>query len=239
MNEPLEGIRALLGRYGLPAATEKPLAQLLDLLTSDPTAPTAVRDPAGVLDDHLADALVALELHVVRAAASVADIGSGAGVPGLPLAIAMPRTSFTLVESNGRKCAFIERAVLAMRVRNVKVVQARAEQWHEGIGRCELVTARALAALPVVLEYAAPLLVERGAVVAWRGARDPAAEAQAETAAGDLGLTLIEVRRVEPYRGTRGRHLHVYMKQKPTPAGFPRRPGIARKRPLAGRYRSI
>lgn len=232
MNGPAEGVHALLARYTLPADRARPLERLLEFLACDPAAPTAVRDRARILEDHLADALVALELDAVRAAASAADIGSGAGVPGLPLAVAMPRTCFALVESNGRKCAFIERAAAAAGLRNVEVVNARVEEWRAGMERCELVTARATAALPVVLEYAAPLLRKGGAVVAWRGARDPAAEAQAAGAARQLGLAVADVRPVKPYAGARNRHLHVYVKEKPTPPGFPRRPGVARKRPL-------
>jgi 16S rRNA (guanine527-N7)-methyltransferase len=239
MNAPGEGVGALLGRYALPPDRAPALERLLKLLASDPTAPTAVREPASILNDHIADALVALELDAVRTASSAADIGSGAGIPGLPLAVALPRSKFTLLESNGRKCAFIKRAVAAASLHNVEVVNLRVEDWREGIERCALVTARAIAALPVVLEYAAPLLVQAGALVAWRGARDLVGEAEAEAAAGQLGLTLAEVRSVEPYPGTRGRHLHVYVKEKPTPPGFPRRPGAARKRPLGRQSRSV
>ncbi len=239
MKEGAEGVRALLARYALPGESSAPLEQLLALLAQDPRAPTAVRDRGRVLDDHLADALVALELDVVRTATSAADIGSGAGVPGLPLAVAMPRTSFALVESNGRKCAFIERGVAAAGLRNVEVVHARVEEWLEGLESRELVTARAVAPLPVVLEYAAPLLALGGALVVWRGSRDATAEAEAGAAAEELGLVLEEIRSVKPYAGTKARHLHVFVKEKPTPSGFPRRAGTARKRPLGGRSRSI
>jgi 16S rRNA (guanine527-N7)-methyltransferase len=234
MKKRAEGARALLARYALPASCAAPLEQLLALLARDSAAPTAVRCQARILDDHLADALVALELDVVRAATSAADIGSGAGIPGLPLAVALPRTSFALIESNGRKCAFIERAVAAAGLRNVHVVHARVEQWLEGCESRELVVARAVAPLPVVLEYAAPLLRLGGALVVWRGSRDATAEAEAVAAARELGLAPGEVRSVEPYTGTRARHLHVFVKEKPTPADFPRRPGVARKRPVAG-----
>jgi 16S rRNA (guanine527-N7)-methyltransferase len=112
------------------------------------------------------------------------------------------------------------------------VVHARAEAWPAGAEAHDLVTARALAALPVVVEYAAPLLAEGGALVAWRGRRDPDAEAAATRAAAEVGLEPVEVRRVEPYSAARDRHLHVFRKTAPTPPRFPRRPGMARKRPL-------
>ena len=138
----------------------------------------------------------------------------------------------TLVESNGRKCAFLGRASEACGLSNVEVVHARAEEWSAGMGRCDLVTARALSSLAVVAEYAAPLLADGGALVAWRGKRDPADEASAARAAAELGLQPGAPLAVTPYPGALHRHLHVLVKVAPTPARFPRRAGMARKRPL-------
>ena len=104
---------------------------------------------------------MALELAEVRGATAIADLGAGAGFPGLPLAIALPGAQVRLVESNGRKCAFIAGAIEACELPNAMPVHARAESWPEGLGACDLVTARALAPLAVVAEYAAPLLMER------------------------------------------------------------------------------
>jgi 16S rRNA (guanine527-N7)-methyltransferase len=233
------GLDELVHRYALPAGALAALRGLLDLLATDPSAPTALRDPKKVLEDHLADALVALDLEQVRAAETVADLGSGAGVPGLPLAIAKPDAAFTLIESNGRKCDFIARASAASGLRNVEVINERVEAWRDGVNRFELVTARALAPLAVVAEYAAPLLSHGGSLIAWRGMRDPGIESAATTAAGALGLAMVEVRPVRPYAGARWRHLHVFVKEKPTPPSFPRRPGIARKRPLGQRAQPV
>jgi 16S rRNA (guanine527-N7)-methyltransferase len=225
-------VEVLAKRYSLGKGASRRLIALLEVLAADPLAPTAVRDRDRAADDHLADSLVALELEQVRSAASVADLGSGAGFPGLPLAIAMPRTEFALVESNARKCAFIERAVEASQVGNASVVNARAEAWPAGIDRFELVTARAVASLAVLAEYAAPLLRVGGSLLAWRGRRDPAAEDAAAAAAGELGLEIIAPLAVEPYPGAQHRHLHLLRKVAETPSGFPRRPGVAIKRPL-------
>lgn len=229
----------LVHRYALPAGALAAFRELLELLVTDPTAPTALRDPQKVLEDHLADALVALDLEPVRAAETVADLGSGAGVPGLPLAIAKPSAAFALIESNGRKCDFIARASTTCGLRNVEVINDRVEAWRDGMDRFELVTARALAPLAVVAEYAAPLLSQGGSLIAWRGMRDPAIESAATTAARALGLAVVEVRAVRPYAGARSRHLHVFVKEKPTPPSFPRRPGIARKRPLGQRAQPV
>jgi 16S rRNA (guanine527-N7)-methyltransferase len=94
------------------------------------------------------------------------------------------------------------------------------------------VTARAVAPLDALAEYAAPLLREGGALVAWKGRRDPDEEAAGARAAGVVGLEIAEVRPVQPFAAAEHRHLHVYVKVRPTPDRFPRRPGMARKRPL-------
>jgi 16S rRNA (guanine527-N7)-methyltransferase len=239
MNTLERGLDELVRRYALPAGARTTLQALLELLAADQTAPTALRDPQKVLEDHLADALVALELEPVRAAGTVADLGSGAGVPGLPLAIAKPPATFALIESNGRKCEFIARAAATCGLRNVEVINERAEAWRGGMERFELVTARALAPLTVVAEYAAPLLSQGGALVAWRGMRDPAAERAATIAARELGLAVAGVKSVQPYAGARERHLHIFRKERPTPPSFPRRPGMARKRPLGQRAQPV
>jgi 16S rRNA (guanine527-N7)-methyltransferase len=225
-------IAALASRYALPQVASDQLRTLAKLLTTDPTAPTTVRDPAAVFDDHLSDSLVALELPLVRAATRIADLGAGAGLPGLPLAIALPDAEVSLVESNRRKCEFLRRAGEACGAGNATIVHARAEEWSEGFGSCDLVTARALAPLAVVAEYGAPLLVDGGALVAWRGKRDLVDEAAAARAAVELGLRPGEPLAVTPYAGALHRHLHVLTKVAPTPDRFPRRAGMARKRPL-------
>jgi 16S rRNA (guanine527-N7)-methyltransferase len=114
------------------------------------------------------------------------------------------------------------------------VVHARAESWPEGIDRFEVATVRALAALEVVVEYAAPLLVLGGTVVAWRGKREPTEEAAAASAAAVVGMRPGPVLAVTPFEGARHRHLHLMSKVMDTPAEFPRRPGMPQKRPLSG-----
>ena len=222
----------LVARWELGPRASDRLAALLAMLEDDAVAPTSVRAAREAADVHLADSLVALEIEAVRTAGRIADLGSGAGFPGLPLAVALPRARVALVESAARKSAFLERAIAAAEVSNAEVVHARAEDWPAGTEAHDVVTARALAALPVVVEYAAPLLEMGGALVAWRGRRDREAEAAAARAASDVGLAPVEIRRVQPYATARDRHLHVFRKTGPTPPRFPRRPGMARKRPL-------
>jgi 16S rRNA (guanine527-N7)-methyltransferase len=139
-----------------------------------------------------------------------------------------------LVESSRRKCAFIARAIEASQLDNATAICTRVEAWTEGRDRHDLVTARALAAPAVVAEYAAPLLQIGGFLLLWRGIRDPDAEQGGERAAAELGLEPVRILRVEPYPDARNRHLHLMVKVAETPPRFPRRPGVAAKRPLGG-----
>jgi 16S rRNA (guanine527-N7)-methyltransferase len=165
----------------------------------------------------------------------MADLGSGAGWPGLALAAALPSAHVSLVESAVRHCRYLERAAEGME--NVTVVHARAEEWAAGIGAHDVITARALAALPVVLEYAAPLLELGGHVVAWKGELEDAEAANGAAAAEILGLEPVSVVPVQPFPEARGRTLHVFRKASATPDRFPRRPGMATKRPLGASAR--
>jgi 16S rRNA (guanine527-N7)-methyltransferase len=226
------GLEQLAARFELSAAQTAQLARFGATLATDEHAPTTVRDPRRVRDDHLADALVALDFPSVREARELADLGAGAGVPGIPLAIVLPGAHVTLVEGNGRKCDFMRAVVADLDLTNVEVVNGRAETWSAGLGRIDVVTARALASLDVVAEYAAPLLRLGGWLVAWRGQRDPEDEAAGRRAAEILGFSVDAPLRVEPYAGVLNRYLHVMVKTTPTPDRFPRRDGVARKRPL-------
>jgi len=159
-----------------------------------------------------------------------ADIGSGLGFPGLALAVAFPSSPVTLIESQRRHAAVAERLGRAAGLSNVAVLPCRVEEVRDSF---DVVTARAVAPLAVLVEYAAPLLVDGGRLVAWKGARDPAEESGGEEAGRAVGLSLDRVEAVEPFPAAHSRHLHFYVKTAPTPTRFPRRPGMARKRPLA------
>ncbi|MGP0100082.1 MAG: 16S rRNA (guanine(527)-N(7))-methyltransferase RsmG [Solirubrobacteraceae bacterium] len=225
-------LRALAASRALNAGQLSQLDAVLALLEADEHAPTTIRAPEQAARTHVADSLVALEINAVGAAERIADLGSGAGFPGLALAVALPAAEVSLVESQRRRCEFLERVCAAAEIENAHVVCSRAEEWREGVSRYDVVTARALAPQPVVLEYAAPLLRMGGTLVDWRGRRDEAVEEAAQRAAALLGLSRAEIRRVIPFEGASDHHLHVFVKTGETPARFPRRAGIARKRPL-------
>jgi 16S rRNA (guanine527-N7)-methyltransferase len=217
-------VRELAARYDVDPA---PLEALLEALAAEVDPPTTVADP---VDEHLADSLSAVPL--IASPGRIADIGSGVGFPGLVLAAAFSASHVTLFESQRRHAEVAERLRAAAQLSNAHVVNERVES--VGRGEFEVVTARAVAPLAALVEYAAPLLVEGGELVAWKGARDTAEELGGEEAGRVVGLSRLRVVSVTPFHGAHSRHLHFYAKTAPTPDRFPRRPGMARKRPLRG-----
>lgn len=227
-----ERLAELGRRWGIDPAGVDALGAYLRLVASDEHAPTAVRDPAEGVERHVADSLEGLAVPGLAAAGLVADLGAGAGMPGLALAAARPSMRVVEVESVGRKCSFLERAIATMGLANAEVACCRAEEWRAGLDRCDAVVARALAPLPVLVEYAAPLLAEGGLLVAWKAAPDPSEEADGARAAALLGLAEQETVAPEGRSGATARSLYVYRRVGSVPNGYPRRPGMARKRPI-------
>lgn len=207
---------------------------LLVALAAEPDPPTTVREPARALELHVADSLSGLAAGPVRCARALVDVGSGAGFPGLALALALPGARVDLLEANRRKCEVIERLIEASRATRARCVARRAEELgaEAGAAAYDVVTARAVAPLAVLCEYAAPLLRPAGALVAWKGGRDDDEEDAGDRAAAALGMGPGQVIAVSPFPAARSRNLHVYVKDRPTPDRFPRRPGMAAKRPL-------
>lgn len=211
----------------------KTLDRLVELLCSE-RAPTSVSDPDEVRRVHIADSISGIEPGRLEGAARIADIGSGAGLPGLVLAAELPESRIDLVESVSRKCEFIAEAAGECGLDNARVISERAETWAGGEGReaYDAVTARAVGRLATLAELASPLLRDGGALVCWKGRRDPDEEAEMRRASPRLAVAPEEIRMVGPYAGSRHRHIHVLRKNGPTPEGLPRRPGMAKKRPF-------
>jgi 16S rRNA (guanine527-N7)-methyltransferase len=237
MSVSRETVAAVVGRFDVPQPDRaaEALERLLSALAAEPDPPTTVREPAEALDVHIADSLAGLEVPALRAAARIADVGAGAGFPGLALAAALPGAEVDLIEAARRKCEVIDRLAVASGLADrARAVPARAEDWAAGSGReaYDAVAARALAPLAVICEYAAPLLRYGGVLVAWKGARDHEEESRGARAADQLGLAAAEILPVTPYLGSRHRHLYVYSKLIVTPSKFPRRAGVAARKPL-------
>jgi len=177
---------------------------------------TSIRDPDEARRVHVDESLAALDA-VQRFEGPIVDVGSGGGAPGIPLAAALPDREVMLLEANGRKCAFLREA--AREFPNVTVVQGRAEE--QETDRFGVAVAKALAPPPVAAEWCLPLVAPGGAAVLFVG---PSADAAAVSRVSErLGGAAVEE--------TPG--LLVLPKLEPTPAGFPRRPGVAKRRPLA------
>jgi 16S rRNA (guanine527-N7)-methyltransferase len=229
-------LEELAARYRLPSDAAGGFAAVLEALAREPDPHTTVSEGDEAVDIHVADSLSGLEVPELRSAKWIADIGAGVGFPGLVLAIALPRARVDMIESTSRKCAAIDRLAHAAGLDNeiVRALPMRAEEraaWG-GSESYDVVTARAVAALAVLVEYAAPLLSMGGVLVAWKGARDSEEEAAGAEAAVEVGLQPEGVVEVQPYPESRNRNLHVYRKFAPTPERFPRRAGMAVKRPL-------
>jgi 16S rRNA (guanine527-N7)-methyltransferase len=205
----------------------------LELLEVERAAVSSVTDPERAWRVHVADSLTGLGFKDLCEAKKIADIGSGAGFPGLVLAVALPDSRVDLIESVGRKCEFIRRAIEAAGIENARVIEARSEELATDDGReaYAAATARAVGRLSTLAELASPLLAEKGVLVAWKGKRDPDEERQLGNAAADLAMRPEEVLSVGPYAGSEHRHLHLVRKSGPTPEKLPRRPGMAKKRP--------
>jgi 16S rRNA (guanine527-N7)-methyltransferase len=194
--------------------TDPRIERWLEALVRTPGL-TAVRDPAEARRLHVDESLGALET-VERFEGSIVDVGSGGGAPGIPLAAALPLREVTLLESHRRTCDFLEG--WTREFPNLRVVCGRAEE--QPVDSYGVAVAKALAPPPVAAEWCLPLVAPGGAAVLFVG---PSAEAErvavvAERLAAEL---------VESPPG-----MFVLQKLGATPVGFPRRPGIARKRPL-------
>ena len=208
----------------------EPVIEMLSRESSSPSSPSATKNAWTV---HVADSLSGLAFDELATAATICDVGSGAGFPGLVLAAMLPEARVDLVDATARKCEYIERAAAAGGFENVRVINARAEDLATGEGReaYGAVTARAVGRLSTLAELASPLLADGGALVAWKGKRDPDEEAELARGAEQLAMEPVEVRWVGPYAGSENRHLHLFRKVGATPDSLPRRAGMAKKRP--------
>ncbi|MDX6589653.1 MAG: rRNA (guanine527-N7)-methyltransferase [Solirubrobacterales bacterium] len=214
-----------------PAAREA-LGRVLELLAAERSSVSSVVDDRA-WKVHVDDSLTGLEVAELGAAARIADVGAGAGFPGLVLAVALPAARVDLIESVGRKAEFMRRAIAAAEIPNATVLNSRSEELASAGGRdaYDVVTARAVGRLSTLAELASPLLKPNGVLVAWKGKRDPDEEQQLANASESLSMHPEAILDVGDRAGSRHRHLHVIRKSGPTPSDLPRRPGMAKKRP--------
>src|ERR1041384_8011470 len=231
------GPRRKSTRRSSPAGTALSAAQIaalrtvLDQLAAERASVSSVTDPERAWRVHVEDSLTGLEVGELATAGRIADIGSGAGFPGLALAVALPDVQVDLIESVGRKCEFMRRAIDAAGIANTTVLNASSEELVAGEHRepHDAVTARAVGRLSTLAELGSPLLRDGGVLVAWKGKRDPDEERQLERAADQLAMQPVTILDVGDRAGSRHRHLHLVRKSGSTPPDLPRRAGMAKK----------
>jgi 16S rRNA (guanine527-N7)-methyltransferase len=223
---------------GLPAGFGNAMQRFVALLleANQRLNLTRVTLPDEVARLHLLDALAALPIIDRLAPPRVIDLGSGGGLPALPLALARPEMHWTLVDSVARKATVLRGFVEALDMDNVTVLADRAEALGVAVDHREgydLVTARACAPLPVLSELALPLLALGGSLLAWKGPLDDGSDEvrRGRIAAGQLGGGRLEILSTGlPALG--GHRFVTVRKDRPTLERFPRRPGEPARRPL-------
>jgi len=206
------------------------------LLLHNPRAGlTSLTDPVEIAIKHYLDSLSCLLLRDIAPDEEVADLGSGAGFPGLVLAIARPGASYTLVDASAKRTAFLRTAATALGLADVEVVTARAEDFSRRPDHREcyhLVLSRAVAPLPVLLEYCLPATRLHGHTLAMKGPEAEAELAASTHALALLGGRLAATRHLDLPQHLGARTLLLFEKITPTPDRYPRRAGIPAKRPL-------
>lgn len=197
---------------------------------------TAITDPEAIEMRHFLDSLSVARAVPLSPGTRLIDVGTGAGFPGLPLRLVYPQIELTLLESVGKKTAFLEHIVRLLRLGNVRILTERAEDAGQRAATREqfdVVTARAVAQMNVLAEYLLPLCRVGGRCVALKGETAAAEVQQAEGALRILGGRLEKIITVELPQVTETHHLVVIQKIAATPPRYPRRAGVPAKRPLA------
>ncbi|MGH2905494.1 MAG: 16S rRNA (guanine(527)-N(7))-methyltransferase RsmG, partial [Solirubrobacterales bacterium] len=216
------GISELATRFALEQAQLARLDRLAQLSVELEISGTAIKSADEARDLHIADSLAGLEVSSIREASQIVDIGSGVGFPGIVLAIALPNAQITLVDSVRKKMEAAAGLVRELGIENVECVWARVEEFAaEGAPAREafdVVTARALASLTALVEYAAPLLKVGGSLVAWKGVPEAGELADAAAAEAELGFGAGALTPTKPFPGSRSRHFFVSTKLDPTPS---------------------
>ena len=199
---------------------------------------TTVRDPEAIEVRHFLESVAfgrLLSDHgLLKDEASVLDIGSGAGFPGLPLQIAFPSVRVTLLESLTKRCVFLQEVVDALGLKHTTVLDGRAEEFGRDSRYREafdLVVARAVAPMPVLVEYALPFLRLGGYLAATKGSATLRELDESQRALAELGGEHRQTLRFEPPEGM-AQSVILIEKTSPTPSRYPRRPGMASKRPI-------
>ena len=221
-------------RWGLSGRQMDRLSAFGDLLLSARSNVTAIRDPHEVEKSHFLDSLSLLDVTEISGASRIVDVGSGGGLPAVVLAIALPGTQVTALDSVAKKCTFIEGVRANLGLGNLSVACARAEDFGHTEAResFDVAVARAVAPLPVLAELSLPLTAIGGVFVAAKAALSNEERMEGIVALDILGSERHELRRARSFDEAENRWLFLAFKERPTPSQYPRRAGVPAKRPL-------
>lgn len=196
---------------------------------------TAITASDEIAVKHFLDSLTIATVQEMGAPLRVIDVGSGAGFPGIPLKIVYPQLQMTLLEATGKKIAFLDHVIQLLNLSNTRTLKARAEeagQMRDQREGYDLALARAVARLPVLLEYLLPLVKVGGRCIAMKGKTAHAEAADSTRALKMLGGRLAHIHDFQLPNIEEKHHLVVVEKIAPTPIGFPRKPGTPSQKPL-------
>ena len=196
---------------------------------------TAITDPKAILTHHFLDSLTCAAHGSFSKTDQLVDVGTGAGFPGIPLAIAYPEKRFTLMDSLSKRIGFLEKVKSELELANVKMVHCRAEEAGQTSQFREMFDAavsRAVAPLPVLLEYVIPLIRPGGWFYCQKGTRWEKEMHSAKNACADLFVELEEAIPAQVPLTDLHHQLLVFRKTRSTDPQYPRRPGVPSKKPL-------
>lgn len=231
-------VQAAAWGVGLDSSRSQCLLEFARLLASyDKANVIGTRDLDGILLSHLLDSLSCFVYEPLFRAGRLADVGSGGGLPGIPIHIVKQNLQTTLIESTGKKATFLRYAADRLGLEGLRVENERVEdlgQARDHRGSYDVVTCRAVARLSVLAEYCVPLLETGGRVIAMKGRLGPEELSEGNRATGMLGAEIVEVKPVPllPEVGEKQRNLVVVQKTAHTSARYPRMAGVVARKPL-------
>ena len=225
--------------YGYNVSTEQidklALFNKLVMETNEHTNLTAIANGAESAKKHFLDSVNPAIMKLLKAAKNVIDVGSGAGFPGIPFAILNNDINFTLVDTRKKRCEFMEYAKSALNLNNVKIVWKRAEELGQDINyreKYDIACARALAAMPTLLEYLVPFVKIDGYVILYKGKSYQDEIDAAQNAIKTLGIENVQTLPYTIFDESSQFRIIYGKKLRPTPIKYPRKVGLPAKRPL-------
>ncbi len=194
---------------------------------------TAIIEPNEIILKHFVDSLTIIKY--LKNAKTLVDVGTGAGFPGIPVAIMMSNLEITLVDSLNKRLIFLEEVIKELRLTNVKLVHSRAEEFGQNKmyrEKFDIATSRAVANLSTLSEYLIPLVKINGNIISMKAAQAEEEIEQAKNAIKELGGKINKIKEFNLPQSDIGRTIILISKEKQTPAKYPRKAGTPNKEPI-------